>query len=126
MDIDRLIRRDMEESLQKYEAEYNCLKEKYDQLKEDYADLNCHYAAALDKINELEDRWISVKDKLPEVDDIYLVYIVANNEPKNKSIITLYYTNLSKRFIIHDKDNLFTVTHWMPLPSVEGLNDDNT
>ena len=60
--------------------------------------------------------WISVKDKLPEDSGEYLVYIVANNEPKNKSIITLYYTNLSKQFVYYDNDNLFTVTHWMPLP----------
>lgn len=60
--------------------------------------------------------WISVKDRLPEADGDYLVYLVANNMPKNKSIITLYYTNLSKRFVYYDNDNLFTVTHWMPLP----------
>jgi hypothetical protein len=60
--------------------------------------------------------WISVKDRLPEADGIYLVYIVANNEPKNKSIITLYYTNLSKRFVYYDNDNIFTVTHWCYLP----------
>lgn len=60
--------------------------------------------------------WISVKDRLPEEDDIYLVYIVANNMPKNKSMNTLYYTNLTKRFVYYDNDNLFTVTHWMSLP----------
>lgn len=59
--------------------------------------------------------WISVKDRLPEDSGEYLVYIVANNMPKNKSIITLYYTNLSKRFI-YENDNLFTVSHWMDLP----------
>ena len=59
--------------------------------------------------------WISVKDRLPEKDDTYLVYIVANNVPKDKGITTLRYTNLSKRFIYEDV-YLFTVTHWMPLP----------
>lgn len=60
-------------------------------------------------------RWISVADRLPEDSGEYMVYIVANNEPKNKSIITLYYTNLTKRFI-YGSDNLFTITHWRYLP----------
>jgi Protein of unknown function (DUF551). len=89
---------------------------KYDQLAEDYTKLNCHYATAMSKITELENQWVSVDDKLPEDSGEYLVYIVANNEPKNKSIITLYYTNLSKRFVYYDNDNLFTVTHWCYLP----------
>lgn len=61
-------------------------------------------------------KWISVKDRLPEDSGEYMVYIMANNEPKNKNISILYYTNLSKRFIIHDYDNLFTITHWRYLP----------
>ena len=67
--------------------------------------------------------WIKCSDRLPDEDDIYLVYIVANNMPKNKSIITLYYTNLTKRFI-YGSDNLFTVTHWMPLPEPPESEDD--
>lgn len=91
--------------------------EKYDQLAEDYTKLNCHYAMAMSKITELEKyQWVSVDDKLPEDSGEYMVYIVANNEPKNKSIITLYYTNLSKRFVYYDNDNIFTVTHWCYLP----------
>ena len=61
-------------------------------------------------------QWIAVKNKLPEDSGEYMVYIVANNCPKNKSIITLYYTNLSKRFVYYDDDNIFTVTHWCYLP----------
>lgn len=59
--------------------------------------------------------WISVKDRLPEENDFYLVYIVANSCPKNRQIITLYFSNLSKRFI-YGSDEIFTVTHWMSLP----------
>lgn len=108
---------------------------KYDKLKEDYGELREDYTVAEDRIAELESlttglaknaawmsmelekyQWVSVDDKLPEDSGEYLVYIVANNEPKNKSIITLYYTNLSKRFVYYDNDNLFTVTHWCYLP----------
>ena len=59
--------------------------------------------------------WISVKDRLPEESDFYLVYIIANSCPKNRQIITLYFSNLSKRFI-YGSDEIFTVTHWMLLP----------
>lgn len=69
-------------------------------------------------------KWIKCSDRLPEDSGEYLVYIVANNCPKNKSIITLYYTNLSKRFVYYDNDNLFTVTHWCYLPEPPTKEDD--
>lgn len=85
------------------------------QAREAIAKLARECAEAYDRIAELENPWISVKDRMPEESDCYLVYIVANNTPKNKSIITLYYTNLTKQFVYENRE-LFTVTHWMPLP----------
>lgn len=119
MDIDRLIRRDMEESLQKYEAEYNCLKKKYDKLKEDYADLNCHYAAALDK---LENPWVSVEDRLPEIpkpDEGYCCFLVSDG-----SLIHMaYYTE--DGWLFSDcgemKEMFYEVTHWCGLPDYPNL-----
>lgn len=104
MDIDRLIRRDMEESLQKYEAEYNCLKEKYDQLKEDYEQLNLHYAAALDKITELESKVDDLKEK-SRLDAMYCTKLAKTKKEQLAEIKAL------KKQI-----NNMTSTHWMPMP----------
>ncbi len=73
----------------------------------------------------MNDEWISVKDRLPKEDGFYLVYIVANFNPENKQMITLYFSGLSKRFI-YGSDEIFTVTHWMSLPEPpkENSNDD--
>lgn len=88
---------------------------KYDKLKEDYADLNCHYAAALDKINELEDRWIAVDDRLPEETGRYLVYVenIANYHhlPQNTILADWFFKSWNFTGWEYNK-----VTHWMPLP----------
>jgi hypothetical protein len=67
-------------------------------------------------------KWISVKDRLPDEDGYYLVYIIANFCSENKQIITLYFSKLSKRFI-YGSDEIFTVTHWAQLP--EPPKEDN-
>lgn len=89
---------------------------KYDQLKEDYADLNCHYAAAEDRINELENPWVSVEDRLPEEGTDVLVTV------KNKSCeyIAVGYYFKREGWTESYTDEAITVapTHWMPLPQL--------
>ena len=96
-------------------------KVRYDKLKEDYADLNCHYAAALDKITELGNPWISVKDKLPEMlDDSYVSDVVLGYDSGRGA---MFFTRLQENgfgqrgFDVEIPDDGFVVTHWMPLPT---------
>lgn len=101
--------------------------EKYNKLKEDYADLNCHYAAALDKINGLENPWISVEDRMPKSGDTVLVlwddrYLYNGNEIHNRRIQTAICCNEdfdTKCFVADDTyyTEVINVTHWMPLPT---------
>ena len=79
------------------------------------------YIEAEERLEQYE--WVSVNDRLPEEDGCYLVYIVANFCPENKQIITLYFSKLSNRFI-YGSDEIFTVTHWMPLPEAPEREDD--
>ena len=50
--------------------------------------------------------WISIKDRLPEKDGIYIVFVKCTD---GDTISILYYTNKYK--FSH-----LPVTHWMPLP----------
>ena len=74
---------------------------------------------AADTIEALEaarPKWISVKEKLPENDDNYLVFTSDRNEEE----IATYYGD--GEWLTRDLTNLTPlVTHWMPLPSTEGL-----
>ena len=81
-----------------------------------------HYLKKLEEIAKKYD-WVSVKDRLPEEDGCYLVYIIANFCPENKQIITLYFSKLSNRFI-YGSDEIFTVTHWAQLPEPPESEDD--
>lgn len=56
-------------------------------------------------------RWISVEDRLPEAKELYLVcgnHWIAGSRP----IITTALW-LGDRW---DRDSLFEITHWMPMP----------
>ena len=61
--------------------------------------------------------WISVKDRLPEnIANRVLVVCERSNG--------VFYAHYEKPFWINletDKPFISTVTHWMPLPSTEGL-----
>lgn len=58
-------------------------------------------------------KWISVKDKMPEKDGRYLVYIVYNSFSDWTGVSSL------RNGVFDDKN----VTHWMELPSkpIEGV-----
>lgn len=83
---------------------------KYDRLREKYGELNCDYAAALDKINELEDRWISVDDRLPENRNDVLVVISLG------IMFVAWYDSFYNNEWMYDGVTLHNVTYWMPLP----------
>ena len=77
-----------------------------------------HSRDALAYINQLEARvpkWISVKDRLPEDDDDVLIF---SNE---RVIFVGCYKN--GQWISYSLYAIYgnVVTHWMPLPSTEGL-----
>lgn len=72
-----------------------------------------------EKVKQLEaaqPKWFSVKEKLPENDDNYLVFTSDRNDVG----IATYYGD--GEWLEHDLTNLIPhVTHWMPLPSTEGI-----
>lgn len=79
-------------------------------------------SGALELLKERE--WISVKDRLPEVRHAVLGYAPFH---KNIWAVTMHedgcwyfwYPGTSK----YDPDWYGPITHWMPLPSTEGLDD---
>ena len=85
-----------------------------------------------DKLNATNDalpRWISVEERLPEDDANVLVYAIDNNE--NSCIAMTSYTHNLHGFHIEGWSSPWqyffyehTITHWMPLPSTEGLHDN--
>ena len=94
--------------------------------KYDSDDGECYEEYKNDKLTKLEkagvtvQEWISVKDRLPKLDEAVLVH------PKHLHIKTSYYAVWSL-FKCHsgetiwvdksgDGHNLTEVTHWMPLP----------
>ena len=71
------------------------------------------------KTVKAEPKWISVEERLPETDEHYLVWCSDNNSCE----LALYYGD--GEWLTEDLENITrVVTHWMPLPSVEGLHDD--
>ena len=67
-----------------------------------------------EKVAQLEaaqPKWFSVKEKLPENDDNYLVF----TSDRNDAVIATYYGD--GEWLEYDLTNLIPlVTHWMPLP----------
>ena len=68
--------------------------------------------------------WISVKDKLPKADGVYIVYVQDENSPASEGV---WYDNVvvvaeyafgewTWRENSNDFDITDIVTHWMPLP----------
>ena len=65
-------------------------------------------------ISEMPDGWISINDRLPEEGVNVLTYGA-------RPFYDCFYIN---RIIDKDEWLYDGVTHWMPLPSTEGLNDE--
>ena len=62
-------------------------------------------------------KWISVKDRLPEKDSRVLVYFRSD---KNGGIDDCYFSGMRNRFVLYhtfeEVPDGITITHWMPLP----------
>lgn len=76
--------------------------------------LENHIGELTKKVSQFEaaqPKWISVKEKLPENDDNYLVF----TSDRNDAVIATYYGD--GEWLEYDLTNLIPlVTHWMPLP----------
>ena len=81
-----------------------------------YEDFAADTLAYIQQLEAQVPKWISVEERLPENDGNYLVF----TSDKNDAEIANYYGD--GEWITHDFTNLILlVTHWMPLPSTEGL-----
>lgn len=60
--------------------------------------------------------WISVKDRLPEVDGLYLTCYKFRNDGRLFMEVLAYYAIDLKPHFQHEGYSGLTVTHWMPLP----------
>lgn len=87
---------------------------------------------ALAYINQLEaraPRWISVKDRLPEPSTYVLALTAPGALSVGQNVIVADYIHPKSEdhgvFVIaytnYDDKDIVPVTHWMPLPSTEGL-----
>lgn len=81
---------------------------------------------AADAIEELVSsadkfKWISTAERQPEKSGLYLTY-----NPR-RSFMTMHYSAKNKAWNAFDHEDepkyALEVTHWMPLPSTEGLNE---
>lgn len=62
--------------------------------------------------------WISVKDRLPEKDDIYLVAVVRFNNASELSVDIGFYDTDGEEWNLDWCTFDYMITHWMPLPSL--------
>ena len=78
------------------------------------------------EIEQLKNPWISVEDRLPEGD----YFLIANfrNKPVFQAVAWNFKThNKSGKFIKYTGGEILhinNVTHWMPLPKLEGKGDE--
>lgn len=71
--------------------------------------------------------WVSVEEKLPEVDDSVLVNIIDTFDNRENIVITKYTIGLNlKMEWLGFEHNSFKVTHWMPLPAPPTKDENNT
>ena len=78
--------------------------------------------ALIEHLEAQQPKWISVKERLPKYVEVALVYAYRYSggiaEPEGRIYIAMFIP--SNRSWMELPDG-FAVTHWMPLPSVEGL-----
>lgn len=60
--------------------------------------------------------WISVKDRLPEADELYLTCYKFRGGGKQYLDVLRYYATLPDPHFQNERYDGMTVTHWMPLP----------
>lgn len=64
--------------------------------------------------------WISVKDKLPEVDGLYLICYKFRSGGKQSLEVLHYYAALPEPHFQHEGFRGLTVTHWILARTTEG------
>jgi len=78
---------------------------------------------AADAIEELsKPHWISVEERLPE----HLTSVIVHRKNGGIFVWEFFNTSPTDECWIDDSMNVYSfydVTHWMPLPSTEGLNE---
>ena len=71
-------------------------------------------------------KWISIKNKLPDNEEIFLVY---RGEAKDPEIELGLWNKNKKKFEYYDSEcygyKIDDVTHWMPLPEPPKESDNN-
>ena len=90
----------------------------------DKEDIESHIVVAFKNGAEyaLENQWISVKDKLPESQDIVMVATT------NRCFMTAYYHGPKSGFITYGwnaYDKVGDIAYWMPIPELNIGNGDN-
>ena len=102
------------------------------------------YSEAVAKYLELwakQPRWIPVTERLPEEPGMYIVFLRCGAElqdtgfPEDLSYVTAMHFDSDQRIWndgiesynanldVVNKPHAYYITHWMPLPSTEGLNE---
>ena len=66
--------------------------------------------------------WISVKDRLPEVDDMYLC-VVKDDDGEAFIDMRSFHSNYKNKFLFLNREHFeensqYEVTHWMTLPEL--------
>ena len=78
------------------------------------------YCEAADAIEELsKPRWIPVTERLPEKEGEYLTYSKSGDVCRNAFLV--FPDGMTKWY--HNYEIWGGITHWMPLPSTDGLNE---
>ena len=96
----------------------------HDELKDNHAPIEVIVAAAfLNGIDYAEHHphWISVEDELPPKNSEYDA--LSNNvfATDGKEIYESVYNHDFEEWFTHDLWAINNITHWMPLPSIEGI-----
>lgn len=81
------------------------------------------------KVN-ISAKWISVKDRLPESTGEYVLVLASGKPSENVTLVQAYElaefdANDGWILEMYPEWENPTVTHWMPLPSTEGLSSES-
>ena len=74
-------------------------------------------AEAADAIEELsKPRWISVEERLPEVEEDVLIAVTVHTKKGDARVVTTDFFNTAGQWNGASCSWRYEVTHWMPLP----------